>query len=108
MWGAIVVIAGLAVVVGVFFGALAHFTDSKDAAAVVGAVTGVVGTIVTAFFGIHATAKAGSDATQKVAAAGDKAAQTVKDAHDKAIAAAAYVPPEKAAEFVDKLGISPR
>ena len=60
------------------------------------------------FFGIHATAKAGSDATQKVAAAGDKAAQTVKDAHDKAIAAAAYVPTEKAAEFVDKLGISPR
>jgi UPF0716 family protein affecting phage T7 exclusion len=96
LWGAIVVIAGLVVVVGVFFGALTHFTDSKDVVAVVGAITGVVGTIVTAFFGIHATAKAGSDATQ-----------TVKDAHDKAIAAAAYVPPEKAAEFVDKLGISP-
>ena len=107
MWGTIVVIAGLAVVVGVFFGALANFTDSKDIVAVVGTVTGVVGTIVTAFFGIHATAKAGSDATQRVAAAADKATQTVKDAHDKAIAAAAYVPSERAADFVDKLGISP-
>jgi uncharacterized protein YacL len=96
MWGAIVVIAGLAVVVGVFFGALAHFTHSMDVVAVVGAVVGVVGTIVTAFFGIHATAKAGSEATQ-----------TVKDANDKALAAAAYIPSDKAAEFVDKLSINP-
>jgi hypothetical protein len=106
MWGAVVIIAGLAVVVGVFLGALTHFTDAKDVTAVVGVITGVVGTIVTAFFGIHATASAGSDATQKVAAAGAQATQMVKDAHDKAIAAAAYVPPEKAAEFVDKLGLS--
>jgi hypothetical protein len=102
----IVVVAGLAVVVGVFFGALANFKSSTDVTAVVGAVTGVVGTIVTAFFGIRATARAGSDAAQKVATAADKATQTVKDAHDKALAAAAYIPSEKAAEFVDKLGIS--
>jgi ammonia channel protein AmtB len=107
MWGAIVVIAGLAVVASVFFGALAHYTDSKDVVAVVGAVTGVVGTIVTAFFGIRATANAGSDATQKVAAAGNQATQTVKDANDKALAAAAYIPASQAAEFVDKLGINP-
>jgi len=105
MWGAIVVIAGLAVVVSVFFGALAHYADSKDVVAVVGAVTGVVGTIVTAFFGIHATARAASDATQKVAAAGENATKTVKDANDKALAAAAYIPASQAAEFVDKLGI---
>ena len=71
----------------------------------VGAVTGVVGTIVTAFFVIHATARAASDATQKVAAAGENATKTVKDANDKALAAAAYIPASQAAEFVDKLGI---
>jgi len=107
MWGAIVVLAGLAVVVAAFFGALSHYPDSKDVVAVVGAVTGLVGTIVTAFFGIHATANAASDATRKVAAAGEKATQTVKDTNDKALAAAAYIPASQAAEFVDKLGIRP-
>ena len=107
MWGAIVVIAGLAVVVSVFFGALAHYGKSMDVVAVVGAVTGVVGTMVTAFFGIHATARAGRDATQKVATAGDYATKTVREANDKALAAAAYIPASQAAEFVDKLGINP-
>ena len=105
MWGAIVVIAGLAVVVAVFFGALFHYAHSMDVVAVLGAVTGVVGTMVTAFFGIHATARAGSDATQKIAAAGSDATQKVKDANDKALAAAAYIPASQAAEFVDKLDI---
>ena len=133
MWRAIVVIAGLAVVGGVFFGALAHFSDAKDVAAVTGAVTGVIGTIVTAFFGIHATASAGSDATQKVAAAGSDATQKVaaagsdatrrsrmrvsraadsmaavqKDAHDKAITLATYIDPERAedAELVQQVGL---
>ena len=120
MWGAIVVITGLAVVVGVFFGALGKFSDAKDVVAVTGAVTGVVGTIVTAFFGIHATASAGSDAAQKVAAAGSDATQKVadasqqaashmaavqQDAHDKAITLATYIDPERAEEVVNKLGL---
>jgi hypothetical protein len=106
LWGVIVVFLGLAVVVGVFFGTLANFTHANDVVAVVGSVTGVVATLVTAFFGIHATAKAGADATQKVADAGSTATQAVKDAHDKALAAAAYMPADKAEEFVNKLGIS--
>jgi len=80
----------------------------------------VVGTIVTAFFGIHATASAGSDATQKVAAAGSDATQKVadasqqaaghmaavqQDAHDKAITLATYIDPERAEEVVNKLGL---
>jgi hypothetical protein len=106
MWGAIVVFMGLAVVVGVFFGAIVNFTHANDVVAVVGAVTGVVGTIVTAFFGIHATAKAGADASQKVADAGNKAADVVKEEHNKALAAAAYIPEGKADDFVKQLGIS--
>jgi hypothetical protein len=120
MWGAVVVLAGLAGVVAVFFGALAHFTDAKDIVAVTGAITGVVGTIVTAFFGIHATASAGADATQKVADAGaaatarvagvgqqaaDHLAAVQKDAHDKSIALATYIDSSRAEEVVNKLGL---
>jgi cytochrome bd-type quinol oxidase subunit 1 len=124
VWGAVVVIVGLLVVAGVFAGALVKFSDSKDVVAVIGAVTGVVGTIVTAFFGIHATASAGADASTKVAAAGadattkvaaagadaankltsaaDKAAAAQQDSHDKALALAAYLDPDKAEEVLTK------
>lgn len=120
MWGAVVVLAGLAGVVAVFFGTLAKFTDAKDIVAVTGAITGVVGTIVTAFFGIHATASAGADATQKVADAGaaatakvagvgqqaaDHLAAVQKDAHDKSIALATYIDSSRAEEVVNKLGL---
>ena len=107
MWGAIVVLAGLAVVVAAFFGALSHYPDSKDVVAVVGAVTGLVGTIVTAFFGIHATANAASDATRKVAAARALSLVSLTVWVAFSPAAAAYIPASQAAEFVDKLGIRP-
>jgi hypothetical protein len=125
-WGAIVVIVGLVVVAGVFIGALVKFSDSKDIVAVIGWVTGVVGTIVTAFFGIHATASAGADATSKVSAAGaaaadrvaaataeaadrvsseiDKAAAAQQEAHNRTVALAAYLDPGKADEVLAKLG----
>jgi hypothetical protein len=126
VWGAIVVTAGLLVVAGVFIGALVKFSDSKDIVAVVGSVTGVVGTVVTAFFGIHATASAGADATNKVAAATadatnkvaaatadaadrvsneiDKASAAQQEAHNKTVALAAYLDPTRADEVLAKLG----
>jgi hypothetical protein len=84
--GAVVVIVGLVVVAGVFAGTLWKFGSAVDIVAIIGAMTGLVGTIVTAFFGIHATAAAGIDAAT----------------------AAAYADPEKAGELADKLrGVSP-
>jgi hypothetical protein len=84
--GAVVVIVGLVVVVGVFAGTVWKFRNANEIVAIVGSVTGVVGTMVTAFFGIHATAAAGTDAAT----------------------AAAYADPDKAGELADKLrGISP-
>jgi hypothetical protein len=84
--GAVVVIVGLVVVAGVFAGTVWKFRNANEIVAIVGSVTGVVGTIVTAFFGIHATAAAGIDAAT----------------------AAAYADPEKAGELADKLrGVSP-
>jgi hypothetical protein len=106
VWGAIVILLGLAVVVAVFFGALHYFPhNANNVVAVVGAVTGVVGTLVTAYFGIHATAKAGTNATQKVIDVGNKAAEAVNESHTKALAAAAYIPENKADEFISKLGL---
>jgi hypothetical protein len=86
LMGAVVVIVGLVVVAGVFAGTVWKFGSAIDIVAVIGSVTGVVGVIVTAFFGIHATAAAGVDAAT----------------------AAAYADPEKAGELADKLrGVSP-
>jgi heme/copper-type cytochrome/quinol oxidase subunit 2 len=86
LMGAAVVIVGLVVVAGVFAGTVWKFRDANEIVAIVGSVTGVVGTIVTAFFGIHATAAAGVDAAT----------------------AAAYADPEKAGELADKLrGVTP-
>jgi hypothetical protein len=84
--GAAVVIVGLVVVAGVFAGTVWKFGSAVDIVAIIGSVTGLVGTIVIAFFGIHATAAAGVDAAT----------------------AAAYADPEKAGELADKLrGVSP-
>jgi len=84
--GAVVVIVGLVVVAGVFAGTVWKFGSANEIVAIVGSVTGVVGTIITAFFGIHATAAAGTDAAT----------------------AAAYANPEQAGELADKLrGVSP-
>jgi heme/copper-type cytochrome/quinol oxidase subunit 2 len=86
LMGAVVVIVGLVVVAGVFAGTVWKFRNANEIVAIVGSVTGVVGTIVTAFFGIHAAAAAGVDAAT----------------------AAAYADPEKAGELADKLrGVSP-
>lgn len=81
LMGGVVVIVGLVVVAGVFAGTVWKFRNANEIVAIVGSVTGVVGTIVTAFFGIHATAAAGTDAAT----------------------AAAYADPEKAGELADKL-----
>jgi hypothetical protein len=84
--GAVVVIVGLVVVAGVFAGTVWKFGSAIDIVAVIGSVTGVVGVIVIAFFGIHATAAAGIDAAT----------------------AAAYADPERAGELADKLrGLNP-
>ena len=86
LMGAAVVIVGLVVVAGVFAGTVWKFGSAVDIVAIIGAMTGLVGTIVIAFFGIHATAAAGIDAAT----------------------AAAYADPEKAGELADKLrGVSP-
>ncbi|MDQ6782007.1 MAG: hypothetical protein M3063_00875 [Actinomycetota bacterium] len=119
VWAAVVVVVvGLLVVAGVFAGSLANFKDSKDMVAVIGAVTGVVGTIVTAFFGIHATASAGATATQRVADSGSDATQKVADAgsaatkaavagqqesHNQALAFAGALNPADAAEVLARL-----
>jgi uncharacterized damage-inducible protein DinB len=71
----------------------------------------VVGTIVTAFFGIQARARAGAEATQKVADMSAEAAQQVvgaqQAAQDKVIAVAAFLDSDKADEVVEKFNLRP-
>lgn len=92
-WGVVVILLGFALVGGALGASMAKFTDANSVVAVVGAVTGVVGTVVTGFLGIHATATAGANATQKVADVSQKAAAAQKDTTNKAIAVALYAVP---------------
>ncbi|MDA8144443.1 MAG: hypothetical protein M0Z27_00075 [Thermaerobacter sp.] len=79
-----VVVAGSAAVVAVFGVAIFHYnTNAHDVVTVVGAATGVVGTIVGAFFGV------------KLGASGEKDAEQKRDqAEAKALRYAELLPPE--------------
>jgi protein-S-isoprenylcysteine O-methyltransferase Ste14 len=64
-YGFWIVFLGLVVAAAVFFGAIFHWTAAADVATAVGSVTGVIGTVVGAFFGIQA----GSEGKEQVEAA---------------------------------------
>ena len=70
--GFLLALAGLVLVGIVFWITSNKFSTATDIAAVVGAVTGVVGTIVAAFFGINAAASSS-----------DKAQANARDAQAK-------------------------
>jgi hypothetical protein len=52
-YGFFIVLIGLLVVLTVFIIAILRLENASDATAVIGAVTGVIGTLVGTFFGIH-------------------------------------------------------
>ena len=99
MFGAVVVGAGLITIVIVFIASIVKFSSAQDVVAVVGAATGVIGTIVTAFFGIQSTAAAGSDATQKVTDAHENLQSTL-------LTLAAHLPDGLADHVLSGLGIT--
>jgi len=94
--GAVVVAAGLLAIGGVFAGTIVKFSDAKDVVAVLGAVTGVIGTVITAFFGIHATAAASADASKTLSTAS-------RDSQDSAQTFAANMNPDYAKAVLDDL-----
>jgi hypothetical protein len=94
--GAVVVVAGLLAIGGVFAGTIVKFGDAKDVVAVLGAVTGVIGTVITAFFGIHATAAAGADASKTLSTA-------TRDSQESAQTFAANMNPDYAKAVLDDL-----
>jgi hypothetical protein len=78
--GAAVIGAGLLFVGAILWAALAHFKGSSDIVAVVGSVTGVVGTVVSAFFGIQASQAQGTQAQQTAQNAQQAASRAQVDA----------------------------
>ncbi len=55
-YGFWIIVIGFAVVLAVFIFAAQKWSDVKDVTAAVGSITGVVGTLAGAFFGVHAGA----------------------------------------------------
>jgi len=83
IYGFWIVLFGLFVVGVVFIVAILKWTTAADVATAVGSLTGVVGTIVGAFFGVQA------------GASGKEKAETARAlAEDKAVRLAAELPPE--------------
>ncbi len=90
LYGLIIVMAGFAVVLATFILSLYKWSESKDVTAAVGSVTGVVGTLAGAFFGVH------------VGAAGKDRAEAQRDAaQNKLTQLAALMPPEQAARALN-------
>jgi hypothetical protein len=72
-YGFWIVIAGFGVVLAAFIFSIEKWGDAKDVTAAVGAVTGVVGTLAGAFFGVHVGAEGKAKADQAAAQAQAKA-----------------------------------
>jgi hypothetical protein len=84
-----IVTLGLVLVVVVFLAAMARWTAASDVAAAVGSVTGVIGTIIGAFFGVQ------------VGSAGKEKAETARaEAERKALRLAAAMPPDVASKVL--------
>ena len=88
-YGFWVVIIGFVLVASVFLSAIAKWTTAADVSAAVGSVTGVIGTIVGAFFGVHV----GSEGKER-------AENERKTAEDKVLRLASAMQPEMAAKIL--------
>lgn len=85
--GSLVAVLGLILVGVALVVAVMNFKASNDVVAIIGSITGVVGTVVGAVFGVN------------VGSAGTASANAArKDAEDKASKLALLVPPEHATE----------
>lgn len=92
-----VVLAGLVTVVIIFALAIWRYSASpQDVVAVVGSATGVIGTLVAAFFGIQAGTQAG-------AAGRAQSEQARAEATRLAVTLASVTPPSDARPIVDRL-----
>lgn len=85
MYGLVVVLAGLVVITFAFVVALKEYDKAADVSTALAPVTGVVGTLVGAFFGVQA----GAAGKEKAEAARSKSDEQAK-------AALGALPPEQA------------
>lgn len=89
-YGFWIIIAGFIVVLLVFLVSVYKWPESKDVTAAVGSVTGIVGTLAGAYFGVH------------VGAAGKEKAEQQRDAAQaKVERIAALLEPSKAQEILN-------
>jgi hypothetical protein len=86
-YGVVVVLAGLAVILLAFFLALREYDRAAEVSTALAPITGVVGTIVGAYFGVQVGA-AGREKAEAARAQSDRVAQSALSALSKDEAAA--------------------
>jgi len=96
-YGFLVVAIGLAVLLVMFLYAANRWDDAKDFVAAMGAVTGTVGTIIGAYFGV----KVGERGKKEAEQARDEAVAEGRRTHEKLSRLAAASPPEIASRILE-------
>ncbi len=91
-YGFWVIIIGFILVAGIFIVATLKWQEASDVTAVVGAFTGLIGTVVGAFFG----AQIGTAGKEKVE-------RERKEAEEKAFRIATLIAPDKAKDILNKI-----
>ena len=95
-YGFWVVTIGIAIVAAVFITAIVRWSTAAEVTAVVGSVTGVIGTIVSAFFGVQV----GSQGKEKAEDRALKAESDRQASEDRVTQLAAALQPDVAAKIL--------
>src|ERR1700755_3428994 len=96
--GFLVVLAGLLALVVLFAFAAYRWDDAKDVVAAMGAVTGTIGTIVGAYFGV----KMGERDRKEIAKGRDEALAENRQLHERITRFAAESSPEITSRILEK------
>jgi hypothetical protein len=78
-WGAVVVLAGIAAIVGIFAIAVTTYGKASDVATAVASVSGVIAALVGAYFGIRGSSLAQGKAMEMVSTEAKQAAEASKE-----------------------------
>jgi hypothetical protein len=103
--GLIVVVVGFGILIAAFLVVVFHYPTAGDVSTALAAITGTIGTIIGAYFGVQAGGAGG----QRAAALAENARQAAEvariNAQDVAVRMAAIADPTQAAAVVDKIPI---
>jgi hypothetical protein len=105
--GLIVVVVGFAILIAAFLVTVFHYPTAGDVSTALAAITGTIGTIIGAYFGVQAGSAGGQRAATLAENARRDAEVSRAKAQDVAVRMAAIADPTQAAAVMDKISSPP-